>query len=163
MEALQAQLRAAEEDRDAARNAATPAAADRAQAIQELAAATAAALAAATAAAPAQPALGLFALSPALATNATINYLTGEGMKMYGKAAAPLDVPFSGDAALLRLFLSKVRQRVTQSGWTGILQVMQNGAQMSLIENYGQLTLESIRLQAASLEASNDRSTLNSS
>jgi hypothetical protein len=96
MEALQAQLRAAEEERDAARNAATQASADRAHAIQELAAATAAA--------PAQPAPTLVALSPALATTAAINYLTGERMKMYGKATAPMDLLFSVDAALLRLF-----------------------------------------------------------
>jgi hypothetical protein len=84
-------------------------------------------------------------------------------MKMYGKATAPMDVLFSGDAALLRLFLSKVRQRANQSGWIGILRVMQNGARMDFIENYGQLTLESIRMQAATVEASNNRDTQNSS
>jgi hypothetical protein len=72
-------------------------------------------------------------------------------MKMYGKATAPLDALFSGDAALMRLFLSKVQQRARQSGWHGILQVMQDGARMSFIENYEQLTLESIRLQAATV------------
>jgi hypothetical protein len=162
MEALQAQLLAAEQDRDASRNtaiqatnAATQATADRAQAIQDLAAAIAAA--------PGQPGPVLFALLPALATTVTIDYRTGEGIKLYGKAIAPLDTLFSGDAALLRLFLSKVQQRATQSGWTGILQVMQNGARMSFIENYGQLTLESIRVQAATLEVSASRDTQNSS
>jgi hypothetical protein len=40
---------------------------------------------------------------------------------------------------------------------------MQNGARMDFIENYGQLTLESIRMQAATVEASNNRDTQNSS
>jgi hypothetical protein len=40
---------------------------------------------------------------------------------------------------------------------------MQDGARMSFIENYGQLTLESIRLQAAVVEVSNNRDTQNSS
>jgi hypothetical protein len=164
MEALQEQLHVAEQERDAARTAATQADAERAQAIMNLTAATAAAaVAAADQPAAPPPAPIFFALSPALATNATLDYRTGEGMKMYGKAIAPLDVLFSGDAALLRLFLSKVRQRATQSGWTGILQVTQGGVQMSFIENYGQITLESIRLQAAALETSNDRGTQNSS
>jgi hypothetical protein len=70
-----------------------------------------------------------------------------------------MDLLFSGDAALLRLFLSKVRHNANQSGWIGILRVMQNGARMDFIENYGHLTLESIRMQAATVKASNNRDT----
>jgi hypothetical protein len=44
-----------------------------------------------------------------------------------------------------------------------MLQVMQDGTQMSFIENYGQLTLASIRVQAATLEISNSQGTQNSS
>jgi hypothetical protein len=40
---------------------------------------------------------------------------------------------------------------------------MQDGPRMNFIENYGQLTLESIRLQAATMEVSNNRDTQNSS
>jgi hypothetical protein len=123
MEALQEQLLAVQQERDDTQANNVQAVADRA-ASQEQAAQAMVDLAAAQAAAggPAGPVT--FSLSPALATNALINYVTGEGIKLYGRATAPLDALFNGDYASLRLFLtSKVQQRATQSGWTDILQI----------------------------------------
>jgi hypothetical protein len=165
MEALRQALQIAEQERDAAQALTTQAAADRAtaqataaQALLDLAAAQAVA---ATAATGGQAVT--FALSPALASNALLDYRTGEGIKIYGKATAPLDVPYDGDSGGLRLFLSKVQQRATQYGWSDILQVTQDFKTFNFIENYGQVTIESIQLQAAATEASGNRDTQNSS
>jgi hypothetical protein len=65
-------------------------------------------------------------LSPALASNLLLlDYRTGAGIKIYGKATAPLDVLFDGDSGGLRLFLSKAKQRATQFGWLEIIQINQ--------------------------------------
>jgi multidrug efflux pump subunit AcrA (membrane-fusion protein) len=129
MEALQEQLLAAQQGQLAAQQERAAqainaqAAADHATA-QAQAAQAVADLAAAQAA-PARGPTGpvVFTLSPALATNALINYGTGEGMKLYGRATAPLDALFNGDSGSLRLFLSKVQLRASQSGWTAILKI----------------------------------------
>jgi hypothetical protein len=106
-----------------------------------------------------------FALSPALASSTLLNYKSEEGIKIYGKgkATAPLDVPFGGDYGALRLFLNKVQQRATRFGWSAILQINQAGQVYSFVENYGLVTLESLKVQATVNEAVNDRSTQNSS
>jgi hypothetical protein len=127
MEALQEQLRVMEQERDTARATAQ---AQAAQAAVDLAAAQAAT------GGPAGPVV--FALTPALASNDLINYSTGEGIKLYGKAIAPLDTLYNGDSASLRLFLSKVQQRANQSGWKSILQISnQTGQVFDFIKNYG--------------------------
>jgi hypothetical protein len=82
-----------------------------------------------------------FTLSPALASSTLLDYRTGEGIKIYGKATSPLDVAFDGDSGALRLFLNKVQQRATQFGWTDILQVAQAGQVFYFIENYGRESL----------------------
>jgi hypothetical protein len=153
MEALQEQLRVMEQERDTARATAQ---AQAAQAVVDLAAAQAATRG------PAGPVV--FALTPALASNDLINYSTGEGIKLYGKAIAPLDTLYNGDSASLRLFLSKVQQRANQSGWKSILQISnQTGQVFDFIKNYGQITIAAIRVQAVTLELSNNRKTQNSS
>jgi hypothetical protein len=129
MEALQEAIRIAEQERDAAlaltnqANAARTAAEElAAQALVDLTtaqAATATAQAAVLAAASVAAGNVTFALSPALASSTLLDYRTGEGIKIYGKATSPLDVAFDGDSGALRLFLNKVQQRATQFGWTG--------------------------------------------
>jgi hypothetical protein len=153
MEALQEQLRVMQQERDTARATA-----------QAQAAQAAAAKAAAQAATGGPTRTVVFALSPALATSALINYGTGEGIKLYGRATALLDTLFNGDSASLRLFLSKVQQRVTQSGWAAILQISNQAGQVfDFIENYGQITIAAIRVQASALETANSRNSQNSS
>jgi hypothetical protein len=99
-----------------------------------------------------------------LASNDLINYSTGEGIKLYGKAKAPPDTLYNGDSASLRLFLSKVQHRANQSGWKSILQISnQTGQVFDFIKNYGQITIVAIRAQAVTLELSNNRNTQNSS
>jgi hypothetical protein len=127
MEALQEALQEAQQERDAAQALVNQAGAERAtaqaiaaQALLDLAAAQAVAAAAATEGGAVTGGVVTFALSPALASNLLLDYRTGEGIKIYGIARAPLDVLFDGDSGGLRLLLSKVQQRATQSGWTAI-------------------------------------------
>ncbi len=134
-----------------------------AQALLDLANANAAAVALATATAATAAGNVAFALSPALASSTLINYKTGEGIKIYGKATSPLDSLFDGDSGALRLFLSKVQHRATQFGWNSILQISQAGEIYNFIENYGHVSLASIHTQAAALEGTNNRDTQNSS
>jgi hypothetical protein len=79
--------------------------------------------AAAQAAATAATGNVTFALSPALASNALLNYRTIKGIKIHGKATSPLDTLFKSESGALCLFLSKVQQRANQFGWNSILQV----------------------------------------
>jgi hypothetical protein len=82
----------------------------------------------------------------------------------YGRATAPLDALFNGDLGSLRLFLSKVQLRAVQSGWTAILKIRnQAGQEYDFMENYGQIAIKAMRLQAAALELSSTRNTKNSS
>jgi hypothetical protein len=159
MEALQDVIAIANQERDQAVAARTAAEAVAAQAMVDLTTANAAATAAATA----NVRQVTFALSPALASNTMLDYKTSEGIKIYGKATSPLDSLFDGDSGALRLFLSKVQQRATQFGWTPILQIDQGGTILSFIENYGQITINSIKAAAAIHVAANDRNTQNSS
>jgi hypothetical protein len=173
MSDLQDQLTLAEQERDqqqqlrtqaeAARVTAEATAAqallDLTQARPTLATANAAVIAAAAAAAGNVT----FALSPALASSTLLNYQSGEGIKIYGKATAPLEVLFSGDSGALRLFLSKVQHRATQFGWTAILRITQAGRTLNFVEHYGQVNLATLKTQALLTEAANDRSTQNSS
>jgi hypothetical protein len=170
MEALQEALQEAQQERYAAQALINQARAERAtaqataaQALLDLAAAQAVAAAAATGGGAVTGGVVTFVLSPALASNLLLDYRTGEGIKIYGKATAPLNVLFDGDSGGLHLFLSKVHQRATQFGWTAILQINQAAQVYNFIENYGQVTIESVRLQAMAIEAANSRDTQNSS
>ncbi len=173
MDDLQQALTLAKEQRDAeqqlrtqAETARIAAEANAAQALLELAQARAAAATANAAALTAgATTVGnvTFTLSPALASSTLLNYKSSEGIKIYGKATAPLDVPFGGDSGALRLFLSKVQQRATKFGWSIILQINQAGHVYGFVENYGLVNLESLKVQATVIEAANDRDTQNSS
>jgi YHS domain-containing protein len=161
MEALQNELNLANQQRDAAQALATQAAFDQAAAQAQTALAVQN-LAAANAAAATASAI-TFALSPALASNALLNYKTGEGIKIYGKATSPLDILYDGDSGALRLFLFKVQQRSTKFGWSSILRIQQTGQSFNFFESYGQVTITSIRAQAMTIETANSRDTQNSS
>ena len=191
MEALQQALQEVQQERDAAQALLNEAAAGRAtaetatqaaeaarvtaiaattRALQDLAAAQAAAAlppiggGGAPLPAPAVPrGPVMFALSPALASRTLIDYRSGEGIKIYGKATAPLDSLFNGDSGALRLFLSKVQQRATEFGWSAILRINQAGQVFNFIESYGQVTITAIQAQAAMLEVAQNRDSQNSS
>jgi hypothetical protein len=111
MDALQQALTIDNQERDAAEAFRVQAVAQRAMAVATAAqvmvdlatARTATAVAnAAVVTAAAAPAGNLtFALSPALASTALLNYNLGEGIKIYGKVTSPLDVLFDGESGAL--------------------------------------------------------------
>jgi hypothetical protein len=92
-----------------------------------------------------------------------LNYKTSEGIKIYGKATAPLDVLFNGNSGALHPFLSKVQQRAMQSGWLTILRITQGTQVFNFVDCYGQVTIEAIQAQAMSVEAANSSNTQNTS
>jgi hypothetical protein len=94
MEALQEQLRVMQQERDTTQVDRATAQPQAAQVLVDLAAAQAAT------GGPIGPTM-VFALYPALASNDLINYSSGEGIKLYGKAVAPLDTLYNGDSASL--------------------------------------------------------------
>jgi hypothetical protein len=166
MDALQAELTIANQERDAmealrltAVGARGTAEATAAQALVDLATAN-------TAAAVANAAVLAAALSPALASTKLLDYKSGEGIKIHGKATSPLDALFNGDSGA-RLFLSKVQQCAIQFGWMDILKIKQGGTATApvtynfMMESYGQVTIASIRTQVAAWEAANDRNAQN--
>ena len=154
MEVLQQRLDLAEQERDQATTDRAIAQAAAAQAVQDLLIAQAA---------PGGGGQVSFALLPALASATILNYKTSEGIKIYGKATAPLDVLFDGDSGALRLFLSKVQQRAMQSGWLTILWITQGTQVFNFVHCYGQVTIEAIQAQAMSVEAANGSNTQNTS
>ena len=171
MDQLLADLQVANDQRDAALAqqaaavaARTAAEATTAQAVADAAAAQAATTAALVAANAAPPGPTAFALSPALASsNALLNYNSSEGIKIYNKATAPMDVLYNGGSGNLRLFLSKVQQKANQYGWNRILEIQQGSQTLNLVSSDGQVELLSIRAQALVLEAAAPRDTQNSS
>jgi hypothetical protein len=157
------ELLQAQQDRDAAQAASIVATQARQVAEAARVAAEAATQQAIAAANQPAPTAVSFALMPALDSSAIIDYKSGEGIKIYGKATALLDIAFGGESGALRLFPSKVQQRANQFGWTAILQINQGGQNFNLITHYGQVTLALIRAQATAIKAASNRGTHNSS
>lgn len=87
-----------------------------------------------------------FAYSPAATNlNALINYSTTAGIKMYKQATEGLAIKHDLDAEHLNRFLESLRSRAIEQAWdNGILQITQGGNRMSMIENYGSITHQSV-------------------
>jgi hypothetical protein len=96
-----------------------------------------------------------FALNPAAAINGVIDYSTIEGRKLYGYATKKLDEElFDCNADGLYQFLQSLGNRASEYGWDndaeGIINIPENdidvdAEEFSLIEEYGQLTMDRIR------------------
>ncbi len=96
-----------------------------------------------------------FALNPAAAIDGVIDYGTIEGRKLYGYATKKLDEElFDCNAEGLYQFLQSLGNRASEYGWDndaeGIIKIPENDIDadaelFSLIEEYGQLTMERIR------------------
>ena len=96
-----------------------------------------------------------FALSPALVSNAIIDYRTASGSKLFKGATAALPTLFDGEPEHLQLFLAQLQDRAMTYGWEHILDVATNpnqpilGQLVNLITHYGQVTIEQVRAHAA--------------
>ena len=97
-----------------------------------------------------------FALSPALISNAIIDYRTASGSKLFKGATAALLTLFNGKLEhLLQLFLGQLQDCAMIYGWEHILDVATNphqpilGQLVNLIVHYRQITIEQVRVHAA--------------
>jgi hypothetical protein len=99
--------------------------------------------------APVVPVVPIFALSPALINNNVIDYATPEGIKLYKQAVSPLPITYNGTGNSLHLFLTTVQERAAVSNWSDVLTIPDaNGMPRDLLLQYGQLTIEDIRMHA---------------
>lgn len=97
----------------------------------------------------------LFALTPYQAQMGIISYHTSEGRKFYSKATSQLaDEKFGCEADDLLAFLEDLARRSNEFGWNsdgvGIMEIPddplnENTTYTSLLENYGEFTLATIR------------------
>jgi hypothetical protein len=71
----------------------------------------------------AAPAPVNFAIAPGQANNTVLDHATTEGIKLCGKAIAPLDPMCDLKSEGLFTFLQKVRNRAIEQDWDGILQI----------------------------------------
>jgi hypothetical protein len=90
-----------------------------------------------------------FAIAPGRANNQVLDYTTSEGIKLYGKAVAPLDPQYDLKSGGLYAFLQKVRNRFIEQHWDNILNIdvpletpIQGQAVPSynLVTQYGRMT-----------------------
>jgi len=80
----------------------------------------------------------VFALSPALANPAPVDYNSSEGMKLYKSSTEKLHHTFDGETGNICLFLQALQQRVDAYGWAGVLTVPDDqGIGRDLITEYG--------------------------
>lgn len=92
-----------------------------------------------------------FALNPADALNGVIDFLSASGAKLYRSATHKLsDEPFDCSSDRFQTFLDQIDDRCTRYGWiNNILHIHtdghQQGPEVYLVHNYGQLTIERVR------------------
>jgi hypothetical protein len=96
-----------------------------------------------------------FALAPALANNGIIDYSTPAGIKLYLAAIKPLQTDLFGcEAHNVKTFLSALEDRSLGYGWDAVLDIPLDPMDplvntLSLLTQYGRLTLEQVRAHAA--------------
>ena len=96
-----------------------------------------------------------FALTPAMTRDGLVDYSTAQGRKLYDNATAKLDDElFDCNAEDLHAFLKSLKDRAREHGWegegTGILSIPEDPldpdtAFASLIDNHGEISIETIR------------------
>lgn len=96
-----------------------------------------------------------FALAPALLDQANPwDYSTREGQNIYKAACAPLPYTFQGKKSSLPAYLKAIQARADQFGWHDILEItigqdaQGNDINRSLLEHYGEITLQQVRNDA---------------
>ena len=103
-----------------------------------------------------------FALSPAAVDNKIIDYSTTEGMKLYSKAIVPLSIQFSLEASKLNSFLQLFRARADSANWWPMLTFFQDGQIYNLVDHYGILKRDTIKIKGQSYTGRPSRDAQNS-
>ena len=98
----------------------------------------------------------VFALNPAalMGNLAFIDYDSKEGNKAYERAIAPLDPVYDGNSKGVQMFLHQIKRKATICGWIpSILTIPVNGVGLSLLTQYGQITMQDIEAHATTYMA----------
>ena len=103
-----------------------------------------------------------FALNPAGWDDAVIDYRTAAGAKLYRAAVKPIsDKNYGCEPEALKVFLQDVEARVTEAGWETAINIPideeDEDETVSLITNYGEITLEQVRAHAQTYIAGHTR------
>lgn len=103
-----------------------------------------------------------FALAPALVDNGIIDYATPEGVKLYKSATQALPKEFDCRIEGLKIFLSQLKDRAREYGWTPILEIPIDAAQphanlRSLLTEYGRISLQQVQEHAETYVLANSR------
>jgi hypothetical protein len=92
-----------------------------------------------------------FALSPALANRAVLDFNLASASKVYKSASAPVSIEFDCKPENLQLFLDQVRDRAIAHEWNNILLIPKDGNETEsrdLIDSYGELSYNDVRAHA---------------
>jgi hypothetical protein len=103
----------------------------------------------------------VFALAPGANANQVIDVNTPAGTKFYNKAIAALDHAFDLTPDSLTTFLSSLEHRALTTGWDFNVPG-EGGNQLSMIQNYGQLSIEQVRAHVATYSGTPTRAAQNS-
>jgi D-mannonate dehydratase len=95
------------------------------------------------------PAAG-FTLTPALVSDAVLDFNNVATIKLCYKASRrdSLDTEFDIEPDTLKLFLESLHQRAVAFNWMTTLTIQKNQIHYNLIDGYGTLTFEDVRLHA---------------
>jgi hypothetical protein len=112
-----------------------------------------------------------FAIAPGRANNLVLDCTNSEGIKLYGKAVAPLDPQYDLKSEGLYAFLQKVRNRSIEQHWDNILNIdvplatpIQNQAvpTYNLVTQYGRMTKANVDTSARRYAFTESRDAQNS-
>ena len=95
-----------------------------------------------------------FAISPALAQSAILDYTTGLGAKIFSKSTEPLPTIFNVNKPNLRILLNELQMRSETYGWKDLLSIdistpHQIQAPISLLHTHGRCTLKQVQDDSA--------------
>lgn len=105
-------------------------------------------IAADAAAAAPPPPLVRFALSPALANRAVLDFNLAAAAKVYKSASSPVSIEFDCKPENLQLFLDQIRDRAIAHEWQHILLIPKDGNEAEsrdLIDSYGELSYNDVK------------------
>ena len=103
-----------------------------------------------------------FALTPALLSDAPLDYNDSGSVKLFYKASSALDIQFDVELASLKLFLESVHQRTAMFNWMSTFSIKKNNRTYNMITEHGSLTYDDVMQHAMTYHGQNVRNAQNS-
>ena len=88
-----------------------------------------------------------YALSPATVSSGILHHGSKAGAEIYKTAIAKLATPYSVDGEGLKTFINKLQDRSTTTGWNRIVTPQVNGHSIDLINHYGTIAMDNLKVQ----------------